>query len=232
MRNGKVFRNIVALSAGSICAYCYFIMGLRAHVASIIVSVVTYAVYISIKRGIKKTKIISMGLGAFAIMAFFTHDELLMMIAKQVATGTNGKLNEWVAVVKEISITKGALFGGIGWGGVFLNPVVADNTRFTHSLLSFLLLKSGVIGLSIFTLYYTLFMKFIGINKKLLFSADGLLVALPGAATIVIALLFQPTYKMLSFSFILSLVLVQLSRNISGGQHVLSTFQQSEELRR
>ena len=61
--------------------------------------------------------------------------------------GLNARAEEWRAVMQILSQNPVALFLGIGWGGQFENPAVGGLTvNYTHSLISSLLLKTGILG--------------------------------------------------------------------------------------
>lgn len=61
--------------------------------------------------------------------------------------GLNSRAEEWSAVMHLLAQNPFALFFGFGWGGHFENPAVGGlNVNYTHSLISSLLLKTGIIG--------------------------------------------------------------------------------------
>lgn len=69
--------------------------------------------------------------------------------AKTSSVGSNNRINEAIAVIDEINNSgySGVLFG-LGWGGEFNSPAVGEvKVNFTHSLLTSMLLKTGVIGM-------------------------------------------------------------------------------------
>lgn len=61
--------------------------------------------------------------------------------------GLNARAEEWSAVIHILSGGWSTLLFGEGWGGRLENPAVGGlNVNYTHSLISSLLLKTGVIG--------------------------------------------------------------------------------------
>ena len=68
--------------------------------------------------------------------------------------GGNMRLAEWRAVLDVIGNNLPSTLFGTGWGGTFSSPAVAEiRVNFTHSLLSSLLLKTGLVGFG-FTVFY------------------------------------------------------------------------------
>lgn len=142
-----------------------------------------------------------------------------LLIEKQQAVGGNGKLLEFAAVAAQSSSTVGSLLLGGGWGQLLNNPIyLYEPTRFTHSVISFLLLKTGMIGFAAFLGIYGCLLSIIWSgyrnNSDLIFN-KVILAALP---TLLIGILFQPSYKMLGYSIILTLLFVSIKA--AGSQEI------------
>lgn len=142
-----------------------------------------------------------------------------LLIEKQQAVGGNGKLLEFAAVAAQSSSAVGTLLLGGGWGQLLNNPIYSyEPTRFTHSVISFLLLKTGMIGLAAFLGIYGLLLRIIWsgntYNSGLIFN-KVVLAALPA---LLIGILFQPSYKMLGYSIILTLLFVSIKA--AGSQEI------------
>jgi hypothetical protein len=76
------------------------------------------------------------------------------LVHKTELVGVNARGAELAAVWQEISVTPGKLLWGAGWGGMFESPAVANiRVNYTHSLLTSMLLKTGVMGLVLTALY-------------------------------------------------------------------------------
>lgn len=202
------------LAIGAIMAYGLLILGLRAQTAIVLLAVMGFGLYLAWQnRGSLRLILLVMGI-AIAIVYPFTHDALLTMLAKQRVLGSNGKIEEFFAVVNTIFASPWTAMFGIGWGGIFHNPIyMMMPTRFTHSIFSFYLLKTGVVGGLLLALYfYSIFA-----GKSLLEmtrNQDKLAVCLAAAAALSICLL-QPTYKMLSFGIILAILVLTLGRDFA-----------------
>jgi len=126
-----------------------------------------------------------------------------IFLEKHEAVGSNNKLSELFEI---ISVLLGeGVFGflfGIGWGGVYNSPSeIHVAIRFTHSMFTFFLLKTGVLGLLLFCSYFfyvtRLVLKGIGNNSI------GVYASIP---PLIYGLLLQPTYKTLGFGLVLSIV--------------------------
>lgn len=72
---------------------------------------------------------------------------LLLLMQKTEIVGLNARTQEWAAVTDVVSNGWTNLLFGEGWGGRLENPAVGGlNVNYTHSLVSSLLLKTGIIG--------------------------------------------------------------------------------------
>ncbi len=92
-------------------------------------------------------------LGCMAVAIFFVIQNVVGIVGetlwqKTMMVGVNGRIAEWQTVLTLISSSFFTMLFGYGWGYQFENPAVGGlPVGFTHALLSFLLVKSGVIGL-------------------------------------------------------------------------------------
>lgn len=72
------------------------------------------------------------------------------LIEKTQLVGFNSRFQEWTAVFDVLSSRWDHLLFGEGWGGRLENPAVGGlSVNYTHSLLSSLLLKTGVLGVAV-----------------------------------------------------------------------------------
>ncbi len=86
------------------------------------------------------------GFGIICVMPILS-PVLGVLWQKTELVGLNSRAEEWNAVLKAVSQNPVTLLWGYGWGGRFENPAVGGlNVNFTHSLVSSLLLKTGVVG--------------------------------------------------------------------------------------
>lgn len=145
--------------------------------------------------------ILAAGIGLVAQEQIISSFELLS--AKQEEVGANGKTDELVAVWSEVSRASHTLLFGIGWGGLYESPAVeGQQVSFTHSAITFFLLKTGVSGLVFFVLYLV----WVARNGYSRWSLDRLPVLLASLVPLLIGLFFQVSYKTLSFGIVLTIL--------------------------
>lgn len=121
------------------------------------------------------------------------------LIAKTEMVGLNSRTREWDAVLGQISGSVWTLLAGAGWGATFENPAVANlPVNFTHSLLSSLLWKTGLLGCLLSGVYFWDLARG-GLNA---FGRYFILV-LSLAAPLIVAVILYASYKSLGFGLLL-----------------------------
>jgi hypothetical protein len=128
------------------------------------------------------------------------------MARKSDVVGFNMRFEELAAVWEAVSARPLSLVFGLGWGGQFESPAVADiRVNFTHSLVSSVLLKTGLLGMGFAGLY------FYGLARLWWLYARGQIVlALAVLFPVLIDVFLYASFKSLDFGLVL-LVLVSLS---------------------
>ena len=206
----KWLHGILLIGVGALIAYEFMIMGLRAYSALYALAICIVCLIQSRERGfyIRLLPIVAV----FCIVFWGKIDAVIHLLTmKQHAVGANGKIAEWSVVITIISNTFQSTLWGIGWGGSFVNPIYGAETRFTHSILSFYLLKSGVVGMGLLSVIIGLLIfhaRQLGSTKRLDISKQIVLIS--SAPPMLIGVLFEPTYKMLSYGLVLALFLLSL----------------------
>ena len=201
------------LAAGALMAYEILSLGLRSYALLIVLALLIVAWRQSSLRGFR-TRLVPIGVLGVLLFLPQIGAMLHLLWVKQMAVGTNGKVDEWAAVVSTLSQNWRDLMFGIGWGGTFENPIISAPSRFTHSLVSFYLLKSGLLGLAMLMLIIIgLYRTVPGKRDWKTLSISQLVTLVAGMSVLAIGLVFEPTYKMLSFGVILSLVLLSVSQD-------------------
>ncbi|CAM2979040.1 hypothetical protein PASE110613_10495 [Paenibacillus sediminis] len=156
------------------------------------------------RKSIKKIMLLlalAIVIGAAAQHQIQSSYDLLM--AKQENFGLNGKTDEMMTVIKETSGSVYSLLFGMGWGGLFHDPAVNNiKVSYTHSAVTFFLLKGGIFGLTIFVSY--LFWLLRNLLKSM--NIQNLPYILSCLVPLMIGLLFQVSYKTLSYGIILTLL--------------------------
>lgn len=210
---------VMSIALGLFCAYSLVSLGLRAHALLMIFSLFIVLInYVSRMKNIKAL-IIAMALCS-GFVIFYFHDALYLMMVKQASVGANGKIAEFHAAMMVVSEDLYTVMVGDGWGAKFFNPILMYETRFTHSLLSFLLLKTGIIGLFGMAGLFLLLFKRIDI-KALWNSSYGCLLVMSSVPPVIIGVATQPVYKMLSYGVVVALLVLVLRDN-SGGSELQS----------
>lgn len=130
------------------------------------------------------------------------------MARKTAKVGLNMRLEEARAVIDTIGASWHSALFGIGWGAKMPSPAVADiDVAFTHSLLSYLLLKTGLCGF-ILTLAWLVRLAWDGLSILRERPAYGL--GLFWA--LLIPVFFYASHKSLDFGLILVLAAVLADR--------------------
>jgi hypothetical protein len=202
---------LTLMGCGVTVAYGFMILGLRAHSALMVLAVLCVCVTQIKQRGFY-TRVVP--LAVIGIFIFWTPiiSIIWLLLDKHQMVGSNGKAAEWQAVISTISASPQTLLLGLGWGGTFDNPVYREETRFTHSIVSFYLLKSGVAGVCMLLLMVGLLLRFAKrIGGKEPWDITRLILLVSCLPPLFIGLMLQPTYKMLSYGLILALFLLVVS---------------------
>ena len=133
-----------------------------------------------------------------------------LMLQKQERVGQSGRLEEFAAVIDNADTVPKLLFGE-GWGGSMPNPTgLGAKFRFTHNVISYFILKSGLIGM-VFVLVYLIWIArkfFSSLNFR---SGSSITVFLSIGVVLLIHLILEPGYKMLPLGIIFMLIVISTS---------------------
>jgi hypothetical protein len=157
---------------------------------------------------------------AFSIFDTNNFSIFSKLLEKQEKFGINAKDQELYTVIDLVFSSYFRTLFGIGWGTTFKDPIIPDEElSFTHSGVTYFLLKTGLVGLLFFISYIILVFKaFFGehsrelrdlhrgpiTNTKYDFLRDfKALVFFSSLSPIIIGLFFQVSYKTLSFGVVL-----------------------------
>lgn len=122
--------------------------------------------------------------------------------AKTEVFGLNGRDRELDAVLAVIATSPCSFLVGEGWGAVFNNPAVGGwAVSYTHNLISYFFLKSGLLGVLAITAYGLCLLA----AARPLLSHDPPL-AIAGLAAVSGGVLFHTSYKFLDFGLLLTLL--------------------------
>ena len=122
---------------------------------------------------------------------------------KTINVGLNMRLPEFEAIWDIVTLSWTGFLFGQGWGSSFASPAVGDlYVSFSHSLLSYMLFKTGIVGfvLTILFLWHLLNCLFVLFGNKPV-------LALSLFWSLVIPVFFYASYKSLDFGLLLTLIL-------------------------
>lgn len=139
---------------------------------------------------------------SFEYLGDLIFNVLDMFYEKQQLHGLNNKDSEFSAVFELMSLGLSSTFFGVGWGGVFYNPAYGMLMSNTHSIVSYALIKTGLLGMLAFVFYASRIVR----DILTIFKYD-IGVTLASSFSLAIGLFFQPTYKTLSYGVILVIII-------------------------
>mgnify|MGYP006442314285 CR=1 FL=1 len=86
--------------------------------------------------------------GTVLLTGSIVQDLYMLLLAKTYDVGLNMRLAEaWTVMQHSVATPLTAIFGH-GWGATYISPAVGDvPVGYTHSLITFLLFKTGMVGL-------------------------------------------------------------------------------------
>lgn len=147
-------------------------------------------------------------LGAFP----FWNDLWQALAVKNTLVGMNSRLEEAAAVMDALTGSAGAVLFGKGWGADVASPAVGGlSINFTHSLVTAIWLKTGLVGIALAGVY----MSGIALCLLRLLVRDPPL-ALALIPPVVIDTFFYASYKSLDFGLILLLTVVCSGKGVGG----------------
>ena len=118
--------------------------------------------------------------------------------------GLNMRYQEWLAVWSVAMANPMSLLFGQGWGAEFASPAVGGlNVSYTHSLITYMLLKTGIIGLGL-TLVYVLFIFEKVVRLVFIKTVKGSALIWP----FIIPIMLYASYKSLDYGLVLTLILL------------------------
>lgn len=209
IRAGEVFSRKITNTLLSICYFLGSFICLtalaavvqRAPLALFAVACCIYFVKSNIPRIYKVVIIFLLFIVSFEYLGELILNVLDMFYEKQIVHGLNNKDSEFSAVFEVMSLGISTSLFGVGWGGIFYNPAYGMLMSNTHSIISYALIKTGLLGMGAFAIYGSRIIRdILSIYKY------DLGVTLASSFSLVIGLLFQPTYKTLSYGVILVII--------------------------
>ncbi len=134
----------------------------------------------------------------------YAHNVLGDLIAKTLHVGGNMRFEEITAIWQIVSDDPWSALFGLGWGSSYASPAVGNlYVTYSHSLLSYMFLKSGFLGLVVTLVYVFFILKMIwSIGRTDLILAQALLGAF------IIPVFLYASHKSFDFGLLLTLIFV------------------------
>ena len=171
----------------------------RASLGVVLVYVCCLFLYAFYKKPYKSfILILGVGIGAVFMLGFVS-ETVFDLLNKTSSVGFNMRFEELSAVWESVSKDPFSLIFGLGWGGTFNSPAVGElSVNFTHSLLTSLILKTGLLGFVLGSCYIgALFFRCLRVHRSHLFLVMAL------AFPILIDVFLYASFKSLDFGLIL-----------------------------
>ncbi len=126
------------------------------------------------------------------------------MAQKTAQVGVNMRFHELQAVWDAVNVQPLNILFGLGWGAQYASPAVGGlDVTFTHSLLTYMFLKTGVIGLGVTLVYlFFVFEKFV--RLYLIDPVKGNALIWP----FIIPIILYASYKSFDFGLLLTLMII------------------------
>ncbi len=196
----SLFRGLTFVVGGLVALAALASIVQRAPMALVAVSFVFFLMFAS--RHSMLTAMLGI-LTLFALHYIFKSQIYLvwdLLLAKQESVGANAKDAELFTVINEVASGLHTTLFGLGWGGVYADPAAnGEKVSYTHSLFTYVLLKAGLLGLAAILAYFSFFLT----KVWRVFTLGNMPVLLAGGSSLLIGLIFQPSFKVLTYGFIM-----------------------------
>ena len=197
-----ILKSVIFIVASFVCFAALAGVIQRAPIALVVLACAFYFLRTGMWKLHKIVLLVIALLAAFYYLGALFLDVFDQFYLKQSLHGLNNKDSEFLMVLDVITQSLGVAFAGVGWGGIFYNPAYGMMMSNTHSLISYALIKTGILG----TVAFIIMGSRVARDCLRLLSIDTT-VALASSSALFIGLFFQPTYKTLSFGVILLIVI-------------------------
>lgn len=196
VENSFLMKRIIGVALSIIC---FMAMAFMLQRAPLILSLVACIAIFSVR--VVQAPVQSIIIGGIIILCMIPVWPIITEVvhslgSKTLNVGLNNRIEELEAVMGHVS------WFGIGWGGEFQSPAVADIwVRFTHNIISYYWLKAGAIGL-IFSLGFIFIWGWQNIKLIRINMALGLSVLIP----FMVHVTLYSGFKTLDFALLLTLI--------------------------
>lgn len=152
---------------------------------------------------------IILGLSAAFMMTFpWWSDIVTILQDKTIKVGSNMRIQELDAIFDTLSASPWTLLFGMGWGSSFASPAVGDlYVTYSHSLLTYIFFKMGIMGLFLLAI-----MLILTINKIFQIAQWDIILANALFWALVIPVFLYASHKSFDFGLLLGLIFVSCHR--------------------
>lgn len=174
----------------------------RASIGAFFVYIICVYVYLFYKTPFRALYALAFGALAFCAVGISFGGVSSLLWEKTRNVGLNMRPQEMAAVWEVVRSNPAALLFGIGWGGHFLSPAVGGlDVNFTHNFFSSMLLKCGLVGVLLCSVYIA------GLLERLVrVIGKNPVFGLALAAPILIDLTLYASFKSLDFGLVLLMI--------------------------
>lgn len=146
---------------------------------------------------------------------------------------TNNRILEIEEVLDHVLSNWDLFLFGDGWGAKLYTSTNAGEVRFTHDLISYLIWKTGVLGMIFYVGTSVLFMRHLFFILQVSFSNTNMLPLFWGSVNALIVYgMIEPGFKMLTFGFVLCLILAASYASINQAVPIAANINRYRSVRR
>lgn len=177
----------------------FFLNQQRASVLLLFMGLVVSLISNGVKRPAMSSILFAVCFSGGAIFWSIWSEYLFVLVEKTALVGANSRVDELLAAVGNVSHSVPSILFGLGWGAQFFSVAGGGAyVGFTHSLLTMMLLKSGVIGMALTIIYLSVWI----IRAAYSYAMDYLMYY-ACLAPIMLCVLFYASHKSLDFGLVL-----------------------------
>ena len=195
---------IVGILASLIMMMAMFVDVQRACFIALLLSAIILFAIAFVKAPLRSLLPLGFVICLLLVISPLVLDVLQNVQMKTSRVGLNMRFQELLAIWEVMQASPISVIFGQGWGASFASPAVGGlHVTYSHSLLSYMFFKTGLIGL-ILTIFYLFFLFEKLVRLYLTEPVKGNALMWP----LLIPILFYASYKSLDFGLLLTLILV------------------------
>lgn len=187
--------------------YSLYLTQQRAALAMVfiyIMGVTIFYVASSIRQASQRMKIIAVAI-ALGVMGLWFHawigSAIAPLLEKNRLVGNNARLAEFSTILEYIGADLVTAMFGMGWGARFANPAVGLwQVGYSHSLISYLIFKTGLAGVCIYGVFMWQCLR--GLGQRLR-QSPALAACIP---PLILSLTLYANYKSLGYGLVLTVL--------------------------